>query len=377
MLFDSSLRKELGRSFGATLVVLVTIVMTMMLIRTLGQASTGRVNPSEVMLVMGFTVLGHLPTILTLSLFVAITATLTRMYAASEMVVWFACGRGLLSFLPPLLRFAWPVLLGIGVLALVVWPWTNQQVRDLRDRYQARGDIDRVAPGQFMESAGGRRVFFIDRNATGGAGGQGGSNIFIATNEKGKETVTSARSGRIETVEGARFLMLNQGQRLETTQATGETRLSEFREYGTRVDAKALERAGQSVPRTQSTLALLREPTARNQSELSWRIGLVLAAFNCVVIALAGTRVNPRVGRSAGLVFSLFAFAAYYNLLNVGQTWIASGKVGLPALLALLHGGILAAALGWLWLRHEGLSLRGHWSRRRGAARAVGGAATP
>ena len=52
MLFDSSLRKELGRSFGATLVVLVTIVMTVMLIRTLGQASVGRVNPSEVMLVM-------------------------------------------------------------------------------------------------------------------------------------------------------------------------------------------------------------------------------------------------------------------------------------------------------------------------------------
>ena len=55
MLFASSLRKELGRSFGATLVVLVTIVMTVMLIRTLGQATIGRVDPSEVLLVMGFT----------------------------------------------------------------------------------------------------------------------------------------------------------------------------------------------------------------------------------------------------------------------------------------------------------------------------------
>ena len=45
MLFDSSIRKELARSFGATLVVLVTVVMTMMLIRTLGQASRGSVNP--------------------------------------------------------------------------------------------------------------------------------------------------------------------------------------------------------------------------------------------------------------------------------------------------------------------------------------------
>ncbi|MBU3646917.1 MAG: LPS export ABC transporter permease LptF, partial [Limnohabitans sp.] len=55
MLFHSSIRKELARSFGATLIVLVTIVMTMMLIRTLGQASSGSVNPTEISLVMGYT----------------------------------------------------------------------------------------------------------------------------------------------------------------------------------------------------------------------------------------------------------------------------------------------------------------------------------
>ncbi len=65
MLFHSTLRKELARSFGATLVVLVTIVMTMTLIRTLSQASRGSVNPQEVLMVMGYTVLGYLPPILT------------------------------------------------------------------------------------------------------------------------------------------------------------------------------------------------------------------------------------------------------------------------------------------------------------------------
>ena len=387
MLFDSSLRKELGRSFGATLVVLITIVMTMMLIRTLGQASAGHVNPSEIMLVMGFTVLGHLPTILTLSLFVAITATLSRMYMASEMVVWFASGRGLLAFLPPLLRFAWPVLLGIAVLALAVWPWTNQQVRELRERYESRGDVDRVAPGQFIESAGGRRVLYIDkkaadavRSATGAPAGRTdfgparpdaeteadapGGNIFIAATEKGREIVTSARGGRLQTQGAERFVILDQGQRLETDLETGEMRLSEFREYGARVSARSLDSAGLQAPRYRSTLALLRQPDRNNQAEFSWRLGLALAALNCVVIALAGTRVNPRVGRSAGMVFSLFAFAAYYNLLNVGQSWVASGKVSLAALLCLLHGGIFAAALGALLLRHWGGWLPRPWARQ-------------
>ena len=66
MLFDSTLRKELARGFGATLVVILTIVITMMLIRMLGQAASGAVAPADVVLLMGYTALSHLPTILAL-----------------------------------------------------------------------------------------------------------------------------------------------------------------------------------------------------------------------------------------------------------------------------------------------------------------------
>ena len=120
MLFQSSIRKELAHSFGATLVVLVTIVMTIVLIRTLGQASRGSINPQDVMLFMAYSALGRLPTILTLSLFIAMVSTLSRMYRDSEMVVWFTSGQGLAGFLRPLFRFAWPVLLVISLMALFV-----------------------------------------------------------------------------------------------------------------------------------------------------------------------------------------------------------------------------------------------------------------
>jgi lipopolysaccharide export system permease protein len=348
MLFHSAFRKELARSFGATLVVLVTVVMTVMLIRTLGQASVGVINPSEVMLVMGYTVLGQLSTILTLSLFIAATATLTRMYASSEMVVWFSCGQGLMSFLRPLLRFAWPMLLAIALLALLAWPWSNGQIREMRDRYQGRGDVDRVAPGQFQESAGGQRVFFIDKQRP---GDQAGSNIFIAANEKGKESVTSARGGHVAVLEGQRMLILENGQRLETELATGESRLSEFAEYGTRMGGRPASQRASLSPRYQSTWALLQNLTPAYASELWWRVSLVLAAINCLVLALAATRVNPRVGRSASLVFAMLAFATYYNLLNVGQSWIVRERVGLLPLLLLVHGGVFALSFGWIWLR--------------------------
>jgi lipopolysaccharide export system permease protein len=105
MLFHSSIRKELARSFVATLIVLVTVVMTMTLIRTLGMASRGSFNPSDVMLVMGYTVLTFMPNIMTMGLFIATIATLSRLYRDSEMVIWFSSGVELASLLRPLLRF--------------------------------------------------------------------------------------------------------------------------------------------------------------------------------------------------------------------------------------------------------------------------------
>ncbi len=365
MLFHSSLRKELARSFGATLVVLVTIVMTMTLIRTLSQASRGSVNPQEVLMVMGYTVLGYLPPILTLSLFIAIVGTLSRMYRDSEMVIWFASGRGLSAFLGPLMRFAWPILLATALLALVIWPWANQQTQDLKDRYGRRGDIERIAPGQFQESASGKRVFFLDKDTP---DNRSGRNIFISTLERGKETVTSARSGRIDAIGDSQYLMLSNGQRLESNVGRNELKISEFEEYGSKVGAVELGMDNSAPVKTRSTLSLVLEPTLVNQGELAWRIGLALAALNFVVIAVTVSSVNPRAGRSGNLVFALFAFVLYYNLLNLGQNWITSGRFAFGPHLLALHGGAALIGLGWLARQHNNWTLRSLLLRRRGKA---------
>jgi lipopolysaccharide export system permease protein len=366
MLFHSSLRKELARSFGATLVVLVTIVMTMTLIRTLSQASRGSVNPQDVLMVMGYTVLGYLPPILTLSLFVAIVSTLSRMYRDSEMAIWFSAGRGLSAFLRPLFGFAWPVLLVVAVLALVVWPWANQQTQDLKDRYGRRGDLERVAPGQFQESASGRRVFFLEKDTP---DNKSGRNIFISTTERGKETVTSARSGRVETIGDEQFLLLANGQRLETSLKGEGLRISEFEEHGSRVNTGSLGAQDDSPAKTRSTLTLVSEPSPVNRAELAWRLGLALAALNFVVLAISVSSVNPRAGRSGNLVFALFAFVVYFNLLNLGQSWIGTGRAGFAGFLLALHGGTLAASLLWLAKQHNNWALA-PWLRRlrKGAA---------
>ncbi|MEY4363733.1 MAG: hypothetical protein RLZZ24_1085 [Pseudomonadota bacterium] len=348
MLFHSTVRKELARSFGATFVVLLTIVMTMMLIRTLGQASQGSVNPSEVWLVMGFTMLGHLPTVMTMSIFIAVVSTLSRMYMESEMVIWLVSGRGLTSLIKPILRFAWPMLLGVAVLVLLVWPWSNQQINDLKDRFERRGDLERVAPGQFQESASGLRVFFIDKDSV---ENKAGKNVFIASSDHGKQAMTSARNGHIEPIDDDRFLILQTGQRVEQTMGESQIKISEFTSYGTRIsnDAKV---AALPPPKSVHTHMLLLQPNPQNLGELSWRLGLSLAAINLVLLALAITSANPRVGRGGNFALALFMFVFYYNLINLGQNWVSNSRMPWWVFVLGLHGLMFGVAMTWLAARH-------------------------
>ena len=364
MLFHSSIRRELARSFGATLVVLFTIVLTMLLIRTLGLASQGSVNPQEIMLVLGYTVLGRMPTILTLALFIAIVFTLSRMYRDSEMIIWFASGRSLGGFLGPVLRFAWPILVVITLMVGLVWPWANGQIDDLRSRFERRGDLERVTPGQFQESSSGRRVFFIDKDT---ADGTEGRNIFVSSTEPdGRESIISARSGRIEWIGDQQYLLLSNGQRLETD-ATQRLQISEFEEYGTQVGGSALAASSGDPLKSRNLWALLRSSDTASLGELGWRLGMVLTAMNFVLIAVATTAGNPRAGRGGNLFFTLFSFIVYYNLLNIGQSWISSGQMGLATMILSLHGSVFVLAALWLLKRHWNVSLRGWllgWRKR-------------
>ncbi len=358
MLFHSSLRKELARSFGATLIVLITIIMTMTLIRTLGQASRGSFNPAEVTLVMGFTVLGQMPTILTMSLFIAIVSTLTRMYRESEMVIWFCSGKGLFGFLPPLIRFSWPILLVVAVLAFGLLPWSKAQVEDMRNNYQQRGDLERVEAGRFQESASGSRVFFVDKDSV---AQQSANQVFISNTEHGKQTITSARSGHLQILGENTFLVLQNGQQLALASGQSDLKISEFLEFGSQIDSNTPGITDYVPPSILPTLALLRRPSLPHWAELGWRIGLVVATFNFIIIALGVAGANPRASRSWNLLFALFAFIVYFNLLNLGQSWIRNGQIEFFDFLLWAHGGIGMLALVWLGIRHHNW----HWPSLR------------
>jgi len=347
MIFKQSLQRELSRTFGATLVVLVTIVMTMMLIRTLGLASKGLANPQEVFLIMTYSVMGHAPTILALSLFITVVSTLARMIRDSEVVIWLSSGKSIASFIRPLFSFAAPIFMTIALMAFMVWPWANAQLQNLRDRYEQRGDLERIIPGEFQESASGTRIIYVDKSEIKTLDTAQANNVFIVHSTQDKETITSAKNGYIEVVKGEKYLILNQGHQLVINNSKRDIKLMEFETMGSLISAGNVEQS-LGFPNARTTLTLLKNPQLDNQGELSWRIGIVIASINLMLFALASANTKPREARSSHLLFAILAFVTYYNFINVGQNWIASGRVSLPVAILLLHGCVSLLSVAWL-----------------------------
>jgi lipopolysaccharide export system permease protein len=364
MLFDSTLRRDLARSFGATLVVILTIVLTIVLIRMLGQAALGRVAPQDVVLLLGYIALGQLPTMLALSLFVAVVATLGRMYRDSEMAIWFTSGVGIGRFVRPVLRMSWPVLLVVALLALFVWPWANKRSTELKERFERRSDLSRVAPGQFQTSSDGRRVFFIERDAE---DSRVGRNVFILSMLGDTESVTTARSGHTDMNGDDRFLVLDRGQRNEQGLRDGSKTLSRFETFRTLAGERVLSKANDLPLQARRTIDLLRQPSARHQGELVWRLGLVLGCTNLLLLGIGLSASNPRRASNWNLLFALLSFVVYYNLINLSQAWVANAKLGMGTTLVMVHGGAFLVAMLVLWWRETANSRRLGWWRERRA----------
>jgi lipopolysaccharide export system permease protein len=311
-------------------------------------------------LLLGYTALGHLPTMLALSLFIAVVVSLGRMYRDSEMAIWFASGVPLNRFVRPVLRTSWPVLLVVALLTLFVWPWGNRQSTELRERYEQRSDLSRVAPGVFQSSRDGKRVFFVERES---ADSINARNVFILSNNGDRESVTSAKGGRLDTIDGDRWLVLESGQRNETDSSNGSKTLSSFDTYRVLAGERALKSVEEKPPKAMRTIDLLRQPGVRNQAELAWRLGLLFGAANLVLLGVGLSATNPRRASNWNLLLALLGFVVYYNFINLSTAWVAGGKLGLGAALLFLHGGVLVLSLALLWWRDHAQVAR-LWPRR-------------
>jgi lipopolysaccharide export system permease protein len=362
MIFQRAAQREFAQTAAAVFVALFAILLTTQLIRLLGQAAGGRIASEAVVAMLGFSALNYLPVLLSLTLFIAILLSLSRVYRDSEMAIWFSSGVPLTAWMRPVLRFSVPIVIAIAVLALFLSPWALTKRAEYQKRMDQRDDVARVSPGAFKESAKGDRVFFVE-SVTGVDGAADRvQNVFISSMQHGRLGVVAAAQGHTEIAEnGDKFIVLSEGRRYEATPGSTEYRVMEFARYALRTET--LEGMGiNKTAKNLTTLDLLREPTAANRGELLWRVGVPLSALTLALLAIPLSFVNPRAGRTNNLIFALLTFMIYSNLLSVSQAWVAQGRLPFEVGVWAVHVLMFVVLLLLFWKR---LSVFSAWRRGR------------
>lgn len=327
MIFQRALRRDLLNTAGAVFTTLLTITITVMLIRILGQAAGGKVASADVVALIGFSALNYLPIILNLAGFMSVLLVVTRSYQDSEMVVWFASGLSLSRWISPVLMFGLPIVITTALLSFFLTPWSNQQSAIYKERYANREDIARVSPGKFQESSSSNRVFFVE-----GVAGDATKvrNIFVSSVRNGKTSVVVAKEGTVEVdPAGDKFLVMHQGRRYDGVPTQSDFQLMEFDRYGVLVSSQSSAMVGDTSARALSTQELLVNRNNFNDAELLWRVSLPLMGILLMLLAIPLGFVNPRGGRSANLLIALFLFVFYSNMLSYAQATVVQGRSSL------------------------------------------------
>jgi lipopolysaccharide export system permease protein len=359
MIFERAARREFAQAAAGISVALLAILTSTQLIRLLKDAAGGRIAPEAVASLLGFAALNFMPILLSLTLFVSILLTLSRVYRDSEMVVWFSCGQPLTAWIRPVLRFALPIVLAIAVLSGFLSPWANYNTAEYKQRLAARSDVSQVSPGAFRESKRGQRVFFVESVAEDAS--QVG-NVFVASMQEGKLGVVMSDTGYQEVApNGDKFVVLENGRRYEVEPGTPQFKVMEFERYKVRTEdgeAKPSDRSPNRLPITELVL----ETSKQARGELLWRIGMPVSAIILALLAIPLSYVNPRAGRSANMLIAILVYAIYSNKISVSQAWVAQGKLSFGVGVWLAHAVMLVPLL---LLFYKRIVVRMPWQRGR------------
>ena len=87
------------------------------------------------------------------------------------------------------------------------------------------------------------------------------------------------------------------------------------------------------------------------RGELLWRIALPLMALALMLLAIPLSFVNPRAGRSLGLLVALLLFVVYSNTVSVFQASVAQQRMSFVMAWWPVHLIVVALIVGMFVLR--------------------------
>jgi len=348
---DKMVALDLLRTLLAVWSVIVVIIVSRQFIRILDRAVEGQVSNQTLLTVLGLKTIIASAAFLPAALFMAVLMVLGRMYRDQEMSAVASAGGGAGTVYRAIFLLIFPLSVLSAGLSFYVSPWAEATMEQMMHQDKESADLRGIAAGKFSEYSQGDLVFYVEKIDD----DKTMHDVFVQHRQGARLAIINAEAGRLRDLPDGRYIVLENGERVQGQPGAVNYVLEQFSEYAVRMETKESAAKFEKESVASSTLASSGEITdiAELQRRFSIPMGILLLSFIAVPLA----QMSPRGGVYGNMLVGFLIYFSYGNLIRVSQSWVMNqtipawlGMLGVNVLLLLIGGILLARLYGWQWL---------------------------
>ena len=350
---DKMIAQDLLKTLLAVLAVIVVIIVSRKFIRILEKAIEGQVSTETLLTILGLKTIVASIEFLPVALFMAVLMVLGRMYRDQEMAAVSSAGGGAGTIYRAVFLLVFPLtILAVG-LSLYVAPWAEAKGDSLVHQDEDSADLRGIAAGKFSEYSQGDLVFYVEKIGA----DKKMHKVFVQDRQHKNVGIINAETARLQDFPTGRFIIFEQGERVQGQPGTLNYVIEQFVEYAVRIEEKKTVRYDKANRQAIAIDSLWASQETPDIAELLRRFsipsGMLLLSFVAVPLA----QISPRGGVYGNMLMGFLIYFSYGNLIRVSQSWVINesipawlGGFGVNLLLLVIGGFLLARLYGWQWL---------------------------
>ena len=286
----------------------------------------------ELMPLVGFNMLRDIPTILSLSLFLAIIITISQLYKSSEAVVLNSIGLGDINFIRSIQPVVLLSFIVVFCLTMFAVPWAKHQKSYSENKTVNASEFSFITEGKFESFKGGDIVFYASESSTiDYVGVQNMEEVFIYAlyDERPVIVLASEATKYIDDQSKSIYLRLKDGIRYEGLPGNENVNILDFDLYDLEIVSGEVQESISSFSEIeeQTSIDLLIQGGLLANAEIQWRLSQSISILILSIFGVFLGKTSPRTGKGINLLIGVVLFMLYNNSLVIAKNLIESGQL--------------------------------------------------
>ena len=315
---------------AAVFIVIGLVVFGNQLVLVIKESLKQGIPIVDLLPLIGFKMIRDVPLILSLSLFLAIILSVSKLYKTSEAIVMNSLGLGDKHFVVFIQPIVMTVFVFILFLTTVAVPWSKQQRSMIMDRTENASEFSFIKQGEFQEFKDGEIVFYASKvKDSNQDGNQAMEEVFIYALVGGEPVITLAKQAQkyTDAATNSAYLRLTEGTRYHGFPGDANKKILNFDLYDLQIIDGEVQKSSSSYSKVegQGTIDLLRSDGLKVAAELQWRLSQPLSVLILSALGVLLGKASPRGGKNLGVLIGVVIFILYNNALLIAKSTLEQG----------------------------------------------------